>query len=371
MPMTPRSRTGVVRGLLVASGGLAALQAACARAPRVEPIAPGAAAQAPPPAPPAIGPEPQAYENRLLSNLSRHTFTENGRDFDPDIDATGEWLVFASTRNARQPDIYLKRADGFAVTQLTSDAVADVQPRFSPDGQRVAFASNRAGNWDIWLVGRDGTRLTRLTDDSVDEVAPAWSPDGAQLAFTQWGQRSEQWEIWTVSADAPGTRRFLAYGMFPCWSPDGARIAFQRARERGSRWFSVWHVSLVDGEARHPTEVAHSENGACIAPRFSPDGQSLVYGEVRAVEGDATGQRYSGALWQVDIERGVRKRVTDGAQPAYNPVWGPQGRIYFVTAQAGAENIWSVSAAAVSAVAGETVEGPPARPSADPIPEAD
>lgn len=288
-------------------------------------------------------------ENRLLTNMTQHTFASVGKDFDPDMHPDGNTIVFASTRNSEHADIFYKRLDGYTLTQLTSDPADDVQPRFSPDGERVAFCSNRTGNWDLWVVNRDGTGLTQLTDQRTDEIAPCWSPDGKQIAFTAWGGRSHQWELWVLDAEAPGVRRFLAYGMFPDWSPDGKHLAFQRARQRGTRWFSVWTVELVDGEARHPTEVAYSDGAACTVPRWSPDGQMLVYCAVRN-----TGRQQppggegstSATVWLVDAGSGVRTQVVDSGSSAFNPIWGPDGRVLFVSEQSGAENIWSTVALA-------------------------
>ncbi len=286
------------------------------------------------------------FEARLVTNLTQHSFTTDGLDFDPDVLASEDLIAFASTRNATHADIYLKRADGFTLTQLTGDPADDIQPRFSPDGNRIAFASNRTGNWDIWVVHRDGTGLTQLTSDNADEVAPTWSPDGKQIAYTVSSGRSQQWEIWVLNVDQPGMRQFLAYGMFPAWAPDGSRIAYQRARQRGSGFFSVWTLDLVNGEARYPTEVAQSDNAACVAPRWSPDGRMLVYAAVRDRERSDTTDRSTppaADLWVVDLETGLRMKLTDGAAADFNPVWANAGRVFFVSARAGTENIWSLS----------------------------
>lgn len=290
--------------------------------------------------------EPVPFENRVTTNITRHTNTVVGLDFDPDVhDRLGE-LVFASTRNSEHPDIYVKNVNGATLTQITNDPADDIQPRFSPDGTQVVFASNRGGTWDVWLTDRDGMRITQLTDDETDEVAPCFSPDGSQIAYTRWSPNSRQWEIWTLSLDQPGVRRFLAYGMFPCWSPDGQRIAFQRARQRGSHLFSVWTITLVDGEARRPTEVAHVTAAACIAPRWSPDGKMIVYCVVPGEQ--TTTDSFSGTpteadLWVVDADTGVRMRLTDGQSPAFNPVWTADARVFFVSPRAGTENIWSLT----------------------------
>jgi len=314
-------------------------------APRPVDSAPGA--------PSLFGDRPESenvpYENRLVSNLTQHSFSTEGRDFDPDIDATGKWLTFASTRNSESPDVFLKRVDGTAITQLTNDPADDVQPRFSPDGRRITFASNRAGNWDIWLMSLDGSELKQLTNDPGDEIAPCWSPDGTQIAFTAWSPRMQRWGLWTLSLEQPGVRQFLAYGMFPAWSPDGRFIAFQRARQRGSHWFSVWTIEIVNGEARHPTELAHSGTAACVAPRWSPDGAMLVYCTVQpdpAANWFVEKNRVADSdVWVLDLASGLRLKLTDGSRAAFNPTWSTTGRVYFVADALGAEaeNIWSVS----------------------------
>jgi TolB protein len=285
------------------------------------------------------------FESRLVTNIRQHSFTTEGFDFDPDVLASDGLLVYASTRNSIHPDIFVKRIEGATLTQLTGDPADDIQPRFSPDGQQVVFCSNRAGSWDLWRINRDGSGLAQLTSDATDEVAPCWSPDGSQLAYTVWGHRSHQWEIWILSTAQPSTRRFLAYGMFPAWSPDGGQIAYQRSRERGGRLFSIWTITYADGEARYPTEVAHSDTHACIAPSWSPDGEMIAYCAVREqteTAPAATPSPEQADLWVVEVASGVRMKLTDGSEPAFNPVWSPGGRIFFVCARGGSENIWSL-----------------------------
>jgi TolB protein len=370
--LMPRS---VQRLVLLSSTGLLAALAACqATPPPVQPRSawpaesgvhdPLAGVAPLPLAFPFHGDDPSfdlvPFENRLVSSIIQHTFTTDGGDFDPDVSADGRSLVYASTRNSLRADVYMKSVDGTAVTQITSDPADDIQPRLSPDGRQIAFCSNRAGNWDIWVVGRDGTDLRQLTQDLNDEVAPCWSPDGTELAFTLWNRQARRWEIWALSVDQPGVRRFLTNGMFPAWSPDGRHIAFQRARQRGTRWYSIWTVELVDGEARYPTEIAWNSSAACIAPRWSPDGTQVAYCTVSSIPSITPDNPPAtrADVWITAIADGQRVRLTDGASPAFNPTWASDGRVYFVSARQGADNIWSVSAGSADATATKHADSP-------------
>jgi Tol biopolymer transport system component len=73
-----------------------------------------------------------------------------------------------------------------------------------PDGTRLAFASNRGGNWDIWTMKPDGSDAIRLTSDDGEDTHPAWSPDGRTVAFLS--TRSGAREVWLMDADGGNQR---------------------------------------------------------------------------------------------------------------------------------------------------------------------
>ncbi|MGN6506672.1 MAG: TolB family protein [Tepidisphaeraceae bacterium] len=280
--------------------------------------------------------------------FQQHTFVDEGYDAEPNVSADGRDIVFSSTRNSETTDIYMQHTNGQAVTQLTSDVADDAFPCFSPDGQKIAFASNRSGSWDIYTMDRTGKNITQITSGPTHDMHPSFSPDGTRIAYCSLNGRG-QWELWIVNLQT-SERRQIGYGLFPNWSPDKSHdvIAFQRARNRGGRWFSVWTCDLVDGEARSITEVAVSTNAAAVSPSWSPDGSKLAFATIvspNAVDahGKSTGQQ---DIWTINADGTGRHRLTDGRGINTSPFWAKDGRIYFVSDRSGKECVWSVNAGA-------------------------
>lgn len=82
--------------------------------------------------------------------------------------------------------------------------VAKTDPVWSPDGARIAFASNQGGKWAIYVIDLVTNEVHQLTDGATNAIAPAWSPDGKQLTFSS--DRSGQWEIYLMEADGSNVR---------------------------------------------------------------------------------------------------------------------------------------------------------------------
>ena len=276
--------------------------------------------------------------------LEQITFLTEGADFDPQVDPTGKFLAFASTRHREQADIYIQKIGGTTVTQLTNDPARDIMPAFSPDGAQIAFASNRSGNWDIYLMEAAGGKAQQITNNSTHDLHPSFSPDGKKLVYCSFGDKSGQWELVVIDLANPANRQIIGHGLFPTWSPKGDRIVFQRARERGTRWFSVWTIDLVDGEARRATEIVAANNAAAITPRWSPDGMYIVFSTVVNPDKNKSDRPTQADVWVIAADGSGRANLTNSKFANLQPVWSKNGSIYFVSNRGkdNVEAVWAI-----------------------------
>ena len=98
-------------------------------------------------------------------------------------------------------DVHVINLDGTGDTRLTSDPADDGLPAWSPDGNRIAFASNRTGAGDIYVMDADGSNVKRLTADPNVDDWPAWSTDGTRIAFQRAAKDDAPADIWVMNAD--------------------------------------------------------------------------------------------------------------------------------------------------------------------------
>jgi len=96
------------------------------------------------------------------------------------------------------------------IKKLTFNPAHDIQPSWSPDGQKIAFASQRDGNWEVYTMDTDGGNVKNLTNNVADDQKPTWSPDAKELAFQS--KRTGRWEIWRMKA-ADGTEQKQLTGL--------------------------------------------------------------------------------------------------------------------------------------------------------------
>jgi len=153
------------------------------------------------------------------------------RDFA--IAPDGRWIAYMQTSN--QEDIFLARTDGTEYRRLTDDTFRDRAPSFSPDGQHIAFASDRGGGWGIWWIRPDGSGLEKLAGRGAFAL---WSPDGSRIACTDFGSG---WGLVDMTSnELPHAVRMMpaidaSSRFWPLtWSADGKRIAGPRVLSDGT-----------------------------------------------------------------------------------------------------------------------------------------
>lgn len=289
--------------------------------------------------------------DRHAPNATQVTYTFDGADFDPAISADGSVVVYASTQHRPTPDIYLKRVGSSVITQLTNDPASDAMPVLSPDGSRIAFCSDRSGNWDVYVMPASGGHSVQITTDASGELHPSWSPDGSRLVFGRLGQTSNRWEMWVVDVSNPTVSEFIGYGMFPEWCPAAGtgdagadRILFQRSRERGDRAFGLWTVDYRDGRVGNLTQLIASPLAAFINASWSPDGSHIVFATVPTPGAweRSSARPPRAELWMMSVAGGSRVALTSGDAIDLMPAWGPDNRIYFISDRSGSDNIWSM-----------------------------
>ena len=219
--------------------------------------------------------------------------------------------------------------------QLTDQPGIEWFPSLSPDGKSVVYASKASGNWDLYLQRVGGKNLRNLTSDSTtDDTQPAFSPDGEHLAF-----RSERdgGGIFVMGATGESVKRLTDFGYHPAWSPNGREIAcsthnIEDPNDRTLERSDLWIVNVTTGEKRQLTGEAV---GDAAQPQWSPAGERIAYWSRRK-----GGQR---DIWTIPAAGGSPVAVTDDAAFDWNPVWAPDGRyLYFASDRGGQMNLWRI-----------------------------
>jgi Tol biopolymer transport system component len=251
-------------------------------------------------------------------------------EYSPSISYDGKWVVFTAERSG-QADIFRVHPDGSGLEQLTHDPAFDDQGVLSPDDAKLAFVSTRADGYaNVWLLDIAAGKYRNLTPGRFASLRPNWSPDGEWIAFssdrdTAPGAYPGQWEmlqstgIYVVHPDGTGLRRLTRTGGVagsPTWSADSRRVLFYETDEVGAYMAKsarsrteIVAVDLASGERRQYT----ASNETKLSPQWLPQGR-ISY----AVRGGAGAEGIK--VWYPD-----RKVVTVVAGPVRHPSWPADG----------------------------------------------
>ena len=275
------------------------------------------------------------------TNLTNDSAVDDSPAWSPD----GTKIAFASDRDGNQK-IYVMNADGSGAVSLTGNATWDSDPAWSPDGTRIAFLSySPTDGAEIYVMNADGSGQTRLTNNSAIDGDPAWSPDGTKIAFHS--ARDGDSEIYVMNPDGTGVINLTnnsAPDAAPAWSPDGTRIAFQSFRD-GDLEIYVMNADGT-GQARITNNSADD-----VDPAWSPDGTRIAFAsrrdgnlELYVMNADGTGQA----------------RITNNSADDFRPAWSPDGtRIAFLSARGGNWDIYVMDVPATDGAASLQLGVPP------------
>jgi eukaryotic-like serine/threonine-protein kinase len=175
--------------------------------------------------------------------------------------------------------------------KVAASTSLESEPRVSPDGNRIAFASTRSGAREIWSCDRDGSNLLRLTSYGKACGSPRWSPDGRSIAFDS--DLKGNWDVFVVSADGATPHALTqdpGEDSRPSWSHDGRWVYYGSNR---SGEYQIWKVPAAGGD---PVQVTRSGG---YNPLESPDGRFLYFGKGEGKPG----------LWKISVEGGQETAV--------------------------------------------------------------
>lgn len=225
-----------------------------------------------------VRPDPSQVTVENLTDLP-------GKEWFPSISPDGAFFVYAKKVGDRSR-LYLQRVRGDNPVDLPHSLEGDSQPAVSPDGNQIAFRSEREGG-GIFVMGLTGESVRRVTHFGFN---PAWSPDGKEILFA------------TEGINDPWIRRHPS---------------------------EIYRVKL----ANNRPQLVHK--GDAVQPSWSPQGSRIAY-----LERLSSGQR---VIWTIPVGGGEPVKVTAGESVDWNPVWSPDGRyLYFASDRSGVTNLWRV-----------------------------
>jgi len=255
------------------------------------------------------------WTQTLGTTIATQLTAGGGYDYQPDVSPDGKWVAF-DRYDGNSVELELLELSTGAVHPLTSNHAVNVEPRWAPDGSRLAFVSTAyKGRWHIYTMAvRDGrgSEPARITVDRDSKLpryyysvydhylSPTWSPDGRELVVVS--NRNHIWGtggFWRMPAGGADSMRLIhdeetTWKARPDWSPDGKRIVY--SSYLGTQYNQLW---LMRSDGGDPLELTYGAFDA-TNPRWSRDARHIAY---ISNEGGNT------ALWVLDVPGAAKRRV--------------------------------------------------------------
>jgi tricorn protease len=221
-------------------------------------------------------------------------------------------------------DIWIANENGTEVQRLTDNKAREIYPRFSPDGQWIAFSSNREGNYDVFAIPVTGGKPRQLTFHTADDNVVGWTPDGKKILFSSTrgnGAFPTVATLWEVPLEG-GIEQPVPtdWGAYASYSPDGAKLAFMRhpsvwsrKHYRGAYAADIW---VMDVAAKKFTKIGDDDyKGNRFWPMYGLNGElyfvsNELPNEKNIKPGSPEVMKSVNNIWKVSDKGGKATQVT-------------------------------------------------------------
>lgn len=211
------------------------------------------------------------------------------------------------------------------ITPITTAPGLDLNPSFSPNGNSIAYSSDRNGSLEIYTKPlTPGGQEIQLTSDGNENREPAWSPDGEFIAY----HSARRGGIWLMPAFGGAARQLTTFGCSPSWSRDGSMVAFQSESfhdmiQPYASSATLWVVSVGDGAPARQVTRADAPAGGHLFPTWSPDGRRIAF---------LNANMNSMQIWSVAIGGDELQQLSpNGTGDKADVVYSPDGESIFFT----------------------------------------
>jgi Tol biopolymer transport system component len=234
-------------------------------------------------------------------------------DFSPRWSPDGQKIAFASNY-----DIYVMNIYGSEQKNLTDNPEYDGTPCWSPDGQKIVFASGTYSRREIYIMNADGTEQKKITNNSTYNLSPSWSPNGKQIVFVsdRDSDKDQNFDIYVMNADGSEQTKLTdnpGYDGVPCWSPDGQKIAFVSITGNRIMYHDIYVMNADGSEQKRLTDNLSNN----WSPSWSPDGKKIAFASDR--DGNYE-------IYVMNADGAEQRNLTNNPDYDGSPSWSPDGK---------------------------------------------